>query len=278
MELKTSPNYIKEISGRSVTGIFSIFGNVDSGDDRIWPGAFRNTFEQRKDRILFLYGHDTFNFPTAKITALREITREELPIAVLEKAPMALGGAEVTREYLDTPRGNEALACVKSGAINEMSFSYDAVKFDFEEKSPDGGMGAGKIRNLREVRVYEASDVPFGMNDATVASKAFPMLGSIISYLQALKAGARHNGADATLVNQIAECAYLLGATNVQMMDMVAMQDPNANGKNRRLQAELVSPAIVGSGKDRRAEPVSPAPDFAAMRRQLMELDLALFN
>ena len=263
MELKTSPHYLKEIAGRSVTGIFAVHGNVDSGDDRSWPGAFSHTFQSRAGKVLHLWGHDMFNPPTAKIIGLRELTREELPFAVLEKAPMALGGAEVTREYLDTPRGNEVLACIKSGAITEMSYAYDAVKFDFEEKQNDSGMGAGKIRNLREVRLWETSDVPFGMNDATVGSKAFPMLGSIVEYLKALKAGRRHNGADSSLIDQIAENAYMLGATNIQMMDAADMQDPNnANGKTRNPQ-----PA-----------PVAVAFDLSLKRRQLMELDLAQFN
>lgn len=283
MELKTSPNYIKAISGRVVTGIPVVHGNIDDGSDRSWNGSFTKTIAERGAQVLHLWAHNLFIPPIAKVLSIREIGREELPGAVLDVAPDATGGVEEVREYLDTPLGNEILTCIKAGALRAMSYAYDAKDFSFED-NPNGG--GGKIRNLRGVKLYEFSDVNLGMNEAAVGSKSKgpEYLESILEYLKALKAGARHSGQDSSLIDQIAENAYLLGATNIQMMEMdspspdPAQQDPSMNGKTRRVQAELVSPAIVGSGKDRRAEPVSPAPDFAAMRRQLMELDLALFN
>lgn len=283
MEIKTVPNYTKGISGRVVTGIPIVHGNIDDGGDRSWNGSFTKTIAERGSMVLHLWGHNAVIPPIAKVLSIREIGREELPGAVLDVAPAATGGVEEVYEMLDTPLGNEVLTCIKAGALRAMSYAYDAKDFSFE----DNPNGSGKIRNLRGVKLYEFSNVNFGMNEAAIGSKSrqWPeYLESIVEYLKALKAGARHSGQDSSLIDQIAENAYLLGATNIQMMEMdnpspdPAQQDPSMNGKTRRVQAELVSPAIVGSGKDRRAEPVSPAPDFAAMRRQLMELDLALFN
>ena len=43
-QLKAGPFHIKAITGREVTGIFSVLGNLDDYDDRIWPGSFAKTF------------------------------------------------------------------------------------------------------------------------------------------------------------------------------------------------------------------------------------------
>jgi hypothetical protein len=72
----------------------------------------------------------------------------------------------VTRKYLDTDRGNEILEGIKAGAINEMSFGFNPIKYDFEDV--DGML----VRNLKEVRLWDTSDVNWGANPATVASKA----------------------------------------------------------------------------------------------------------
>jgi HK97 family phage prohead protease len=210
-EFKSLPQHIKEISGRSVTGVFSVFGNLDSYNDRIWPGAFLTTFNQRGNKALFLWQHGFSDPPIAKITNLREIGREELPPEVLEAAPDATGGAEVTREYFDTTRGNEILSILKSGAPLQMSFGFDPVRYDFEE-DPDAKYEWEKIRNLREIRLWEVSDVLWGANDATVASKATLPLDFLLKQLQLhTKAGARHSAADTKLLNDIHRAAVALG-------------------------------------------------------------------
>lgn len=84
--------------------------------------------------------------------------------------PEATGGLLVVRDYLRTPRGDEILEGIKSGAIAEMSFGYDPLKFDFEEV--ETGDGKLLVRNLREGRLYDTSDVNWGMNAATTAAKA----------------------------------------------------------------------------------------------------------
>jgi len=66
------------------------------------------------------------------------------------------------RLTLDSFWGKEAWALMKDGALNEGSFGYEAVKFDFETL-PNNIM----VRNLREVKLYEISPVPLGMNALT---------------------------------------------------------------------------------------------------------------
>lgn len=170
MEYKALPSFVKAIDGRTVTGIASVFGNIDSYGDIVFKGAFKKTIEENGSRVKHLWMHDVWMPPTAKIIELSEVGRGELPDVVKEKFPQAKGGLQVVREYLDTPRGNEILAGIQAGAINEMSFGYDALKWDIEELKE--GEQRYIVRNLREVRLWDTSDVTFGANEATVASKS----------------------------------------------------------------------------------------------------------
>ena len=172
MEYKAFQTKIIDIKNdRTVAGISAVMGVVDAGMDLLWKGAFSKTIAERSDRFRHLWQHDTQNPPIASIKEIREVGKGDLPKDLKEKYPSAKGGLLVKREYLDTPRGNEVLAGIKSEppAITEMSFGYDPVKFDYEELK-DGDLKGMLIRNLREVRLWDTSDVNWGMNEATVAN------------------------------------------------------------------------------------------------------------
>lgn len=166
MEKKIAPHFVKSIEDRTVTGLFAIHGNIDEYGDRSWPGSFANVKVNGRDRARFLWAHRADEPPIASIQGVREIGRDELPESVLSYAPNATGAVEVTRSYLDTARGNEVLAGLKAGAIEEMSYAYETKKVDFEEVDGD------QIRNIREVKLYDISDVNHGANPATVAIKS----------------------------------------------------------------------------------------------------------
>lgn len=157
------PEIKSESSGRIITGICAVFGNVDMAGDRIQPGAFTKTLrENNTSYFKHLWNHDFSSYPTARILDLKEVGRNELPREVLDKAPNATGGLLVKREYVEGV-GDNAFNGIKSGAINEMSFGYDAVK---HEMKSENGM---EIRELKELRLYDTSDVLWGCNPATVA-------------------------------------------------------------------------------------------------------------
>lgn len=231
------------INDRTVTGIFSVFGNMDSYADIIHNGAFSKTLSERAGRVLHLWQHDMDAPPIALIDSIREVPRQALPAEVLMRAPTATGGAEVTRTYLDTPRANEVLTAIRSGAPLEMSFAFDAVRFDFEE---NGDSPLGVVRNLRELKLYETSDVNWGANSATVAAKARTStmpIGTLLHALRAaMKAGARHSTRDTQLINQIAEAAIELGATSVRLINQ---PDPDEE------RAARVAPALPVDGRER---------------------------
>lgn len=172
MEYKTFPSKVVAVDGdeRTVAGITAVMGVVDYGYDRIYKGAFVKTITERANQIKHLWQHDFDNPPIATVVDLKEVGRGELPPELKEKFPDAKGGLLIKRKYLDTPRGNEVLTGLKSDppAITEMSFGYDPVKYDFEEVE-DGDLKGALIRNLREVRLWDTSDVNWGMNPATMA-------------------------------------------------------------------------------------------------------------
>jgi HK97 family phage prohead protease len=169
MEHKSFQSFVKEISGRTVIGIASVFGVIDSYGEIVQKGAFKKTIAENLSRIKHLWRHDSWEPPIATINELKEASKRSLPKEVLAKFPEATGGLEVTRTYLDTPRGNEILAGIQADppAINEMSFGFDVIKSSITEAGDKS-----KIKNLLEVALWDTSDVVWGANPATVASKA----------------------------------------------------------------------------------------------------------
>ncbi len=187
-EFKNLPQFVKGIEGRTVTGIAAVFGNVDLGGDRLWLGAFAKTIRERGHKVLHLWNHgsDGFDYfctpPIAVVRSLREVGRDALPASVFESAPDAVGGLEVAREYLGTPRGDEVFEAIKAGAPIEMSFGYDSIpgKYDFEVVNQREAAET-RVRNLREVRLEDTSDVLRGMNPATsVAGKSVENCAALV--------------------------------------------------------------------------------------------------
>jgi HK97 family phage prohead protease len=164
-ETKELPQFTKSITDRTVTGIFAVHGNVDEGNDRSWPGSFAAITHDGRNRAKFLWMHDSFQPPIAKIDSIREVLRDELPPAVMAYAPNASGGVEVTRTYNTSSLGEWVLSTIKDGSTNEMSYAYEVTKSDFEE------IDGQQIRNIRAVTLYDISDVNWGMNPATIGAK-----------------------------------------------------------------------------------------------------------
>jgi HK97 family phage prohead protease len=233
-ELKLCPHHTKSIDGRTVTGIFSVFGNIDAYRDIIMPGAFSKTLRERGGKFLHLWQHDFYSPPTAKIDDIRELTRDELPPEILRDYPEASGGMQVTRTYLPTPRADEVFANLTAGVPLQMSFAFDPVKYDF------GEMDEMPVRFLRELRLYETSDVLWGANDATVASKSLAafVLHTLKGHLEALKTGARHTAEEYAMLDQIHQYVVDLGCTNCPGMpqeeDQKAFRLRPAGHKNQQ--------------------------------------------
>ena len=183
MEHKQFDAYVTDVNEDKgeITAIFSVFGNVDEGYDRIHPGAFAKTFAERGHKVLVLDNHNMMSAgdAVAKVKSLRELGRDELPAEVLLHYPEATGGAEIVAQFEPDPAADMKSAGVfyrlKNQWIKEWSFGYDALDFDFTDEDIEGRKA--RIRNLRGLKLYEVSPVLLGMNTATMTTGAKAMEG-----------------------------------------------------------------------------------------------------
>jgi phage head maturation protease len=244
-------NIKAESSGRIRVGIAAIHGNIDSWNDRSHLGCFAKTLEEGRGRVRHLWNHNSGQPPIASIKDLQEVGREELPSEVLIKFPDATGGLKVTREYYPkdiNPMAEVILYGIDKGDINEMSYAYDVVKADYSEQEINGQKV--QIRELRELRLYDTSDVNYGMNPATVANvKGFDLdilpLGTLYQQLllhnDEIKAGRRNSSSDETLINQIHSLAVDLGAACAPAADDDEKSD-SATTETKEAGADSITP------------------------------------
>lgn len=167
---KHTPAFAKLIGDRTVVGFPTIYGNVDDGGDLIVQGAYAKTLNERSDRLRWLWQHQWATPPIASIEEITSVDRSELPPVVLSRFPEATGGLKVKRKYLETQRGDEVLKGIESNAITEMSIGYDPIAMEFPEDLIVAGKRAWRI--LTEIRLWEFSDVLWGMNPATANASA----------------------------------------------------------------------------------------------------------
>ena len=142
MEIKNVKlkNAAVNVEERTFTGYASIFGNIDQGNDIVHPGAFAKTIQERGDKIKVMYNHMNI---IGKATKLEETQK----------------GLYVEGYISNTKLGDDVLVLMGDAVIDEMSIGYEAVKWDIDEKDGD------RVRNLRELKLYEFSPVDFAMND-----------------------------------------------------------------------------------------------------------------
>lgn len=237
-------NYKAQGDGDRVrTGIAAVFGNIDAVKDVTHPGSFTKTLAEGRNRCKHLWNHDSKMPPIAHILELKEVGRGELPSDVLQYAPDATGGLLVKREYYDVPEASWVLAAIDKEDISEMSFAYDVVKSDASEYKGE------KVRNLRELILFDTSDVPYGCNSATLANipkslmQALP-LGSLIHHLQMydvdLKAGRRNNGADQVLINTLHDISMSLGCDVCVPAESPKSNEAEAEAANQGTSLDLL--------------------------------------
>jgi len=137
IERKTFPLEIKGIEEDGhFTGYAATFNNVDLGNDKILPGAFRKTLKQKKLWPLFLYH------------------RIEQPVGGFQGIEDQRGLFINGKLTLEVQRAREARALMKEKVLNGLSIGYETVISHYE----------GNVRIIEEVKLYEVSIVPFPMN------------------------------------------------------------------------------------------------------------------
>src|SRR6266581_637335 len=136
-----------------IEGYLNYLNNIDFGDDRTIPGAFRKTLTDSYSRKSvqglaylwpFLLNHDYSQLPPGGIFDADE-DRKGLYIK--------------TQLVQDIQSGRELYASFKAGTMRKLSMGYKAIQVDWVKE------GGKSIRNLLEVAVMEGSAVVFPMND-----------------------------------------------------------------------------------------------------------------
>lgn len=137
-------------SSRAVAMMLSGFGNIDDGRDMIIRGAFTKSIQEHgpesdSDRkIIYLWAHDPKD-PIGRFTKIEEQETGLYAEAVID----------------DVENGNRALKQYTSGTLNQHSIGFNYV-WDKMEYIEDGDFFL-----IKEVKLYEGSVVPFGMNENT---------------------------------------------------------------------------------------------------------------
>lgn len=159
--------------GRTVTGLCSVFGSDDQIGDIVVPGAFKRSielFNSKQSRCRFLWNHEQTEPPTAEILEIKELSQSQLP-AQYQALPNVSGALQVTRKYFaGDPYTERIFQGVVSGAIGEMSFAYNIVRFRYKE------VGGVKFRLLDELELFDISDVNFGCHPDTSAAIKGPQV------------------------------------------------------------------------------------------------------
>lgn len=151
-----------------ITAYGAVFNNVDEGNDRILPGAFKRTIKNSKERAIarekkylvpILWQHD----PNELIGGWYDLQETEFGL---------LGKGDIS---LATQRGREYYELAKAGMTDQFSIVYDI---------PGGGSKYDKsgVRELLEIRLFSIDVVTFAMNEETklVGIKAMDMKASIV--------------------------------------------------------------------------------------------------
>ena len=254
MEYKAVPLELKAASGDEglVEGYFSVFSNLDDGGDIMMPGAFDKTLQENGKRIKVLYQHDAMKL---------------IGPAPMELHPDSKGLYAKTRLTISRngQRGSfwadEAWALMKDGALTEGSIGYQSIpaRTDYNQNG---------TRALHEVKLWEISPVPWGMNALTElrAVKALAVGDEVETYMRVL----------GTLTTEL-KAGRVLSASNLDKVTAVQ----NAMTELMDILQELIDAAAPAPDKEGHPAPLDTKAIVVSLqqRKQLEKrLQLLLLN
>jgi HK97 family phage prohead protease len=134
---------IKDVDkeSRTVTGYFSVFGNVDSDGDMIMPGAFKRTLANNLRRIKHLWQHNPHQPLSSAST--ENLTVKEDGIGLYFESKMN-----------NTSWGRDAIEAYLSGTVDEHSIGFNTVN----QTKKQG------YNELTELKLWEGSSVTWAAN------------------------------------------------------------------------------------------------------------------
>lgn len=128
----------------TIEGYASTFGNVDSDNDIVLPGAFKDSIAKSLPKMF--YQHDSKRIP-----------------GIWEKAAEDSKGLIMVGKTLNTSLGRDVAEEVRSGAIDRMSIGYSPTKASFDKST--------STRRLEAVKLFEVSLVTFPANDQAIITR-----------------------------------------------------------------------------------------------------------
>ena len=146
LEYKSLTGEVKDIDTkkRIVTGYLSSFiDKKDSYGDIIVKGAFTKSIQERKAQIFFLNQHN-WEQPHGKFNVLMEDNKG----LFFESEPL-----------VDATYSSDVIKLYEAGIIKEHSIGYNTVNADYD--------GETETRYLKELKLYEGSNVTLGANPDT---------------------------------------------------------------------------------------------------------------
>lgn len=146
---------IKDVDVKSgtVTGYFSIFGNVDSDGDMIMPGAFTRTLNNNYKRQKHLNQHRSYE-PLSATKNDNLILKEDSK------------GLYFESKITPTSYGKDTILLYQDGVLDEHSIGYEVIKSrDSDTKTVDRWGQKVPVKELHELKLWEGSTVTWGANE-----------------------------------------------------------------------------------------------------------------
>ncbi len=143
-------------------GYASVFGNQDYHGDVVEKCAFAKSLSNRQ-QVPILWQHD----PANPVGITLAISEDDYGLRVKGKL------------VLDSPRGREAYALLRAGAICGLSIGYDPVRHSYDPVS--------STRRLQEIKLWELSLVTFPANPAARVEEVKSEAASMKSLLDEMR-------------------------------------------------------------------------------------------
>lgn len=143
IEHKTCKLNIKELTEEGTfSGVASVYGAVDLGNDVVEKGAFTKTIRERKGKVKILWQHEIKS-------PIGSGTLRDTPEGLVVDGELAM----------DVQQAREAHSLMKKGILDGLSIGFETVKDAITEG----------VRHLKELKLWEVSVVTFPMQlDARV--------------------------------------------------------------------------------------------------------------
>lgn len=148
VHIATTKNAITDIDAEKgvIKGYFSIFGNVDSDEDIIMPGAYTKTLNENYRRIKHLYQHDPFKPLSGTNNDRLKVFQDNIGL-----------GYEST--ITPTSWGKDMILLHQDRVIDENSVGFKTVR----------SVDRSGYREIQEVKLFEGSSVTWGANEMAMS-------------------------------------------------------------------------------------------------------------